>query len=73
MLWFSVFAGIAHSYVSRYRPLILDAPDAVRVAVREHEDLDDWISEDGPLVLIGEAAHPFPVSSIISPSCHARH
>ena len=37
------------------------ARKAVRVSVRAHHDIDDWISNDGPLVIIGEAAHPFPV------------
>ena len=37
------------------------ADKAVRISVRAHEDIEDWVSDDGPLVVIGEAAHPFPV------------
>ena len=32
------------------------------VAFKEVPDLDDWVHESGPLVLVGEAAHPLPVS-----------
>ncbi len=46
-----------------FQPLMKLARKAVRVSIRDHGDLDEWISDDGPLVLIGEAAHPFPVSS----------
>ena len=38
------------------------ARKAVRVSIRDYSDIDEWVSDDGPLVLIGEAAHPFPVS-----------
>ncbi|EIW63927.1 FAD/NAD-P-binding domain-containing protein [Trametes versicolor FP-101664 SS1] len=37
---------------------------AVRLSVRQHEDLDEWISHEPRLVLVGEAAHPFPPSTI---------
>ncbi|KAI1794869.1 FAD/NAD(P)-binding domain-containing protein [Ganoderma leucocontextum] len=40
------------------------ARKAVRVSIRQHRDLDDWVHDDGRLVLIGEAAHPFPPSTI---------
>lgn len=46
----------------RLRLLVRGARKAVRISVREHRDLEDWVSDDGRLVLIGEAAHPFPVS-----------
>lgn len=46
----------------RLRIAVRGARKAVRVSVREHQDLEDWVSDDGRLVIIGEAAHPFPVS-----------
>ena len=48
-----------------FQPLLQHARKAVRVSVRDHSDLEDWTSDDGPLVLIGEAAHPFPVSHCV--------
>ncbi|RPD57140.1 FAD/NAD(P)-binding domain-containing protein [Lentinus tigrinus ALCF2SS1-6] len=47
-----------------FQPLMKLARKAVRVSIRDHSDLDEWISDDGPLVLIGEAAHPFPPGTI---------
>ncbi|RDX51205.1 FAD/NAD(P)-binding domain-containing protein [Lentinus brumalis] len=47
-----------------FQPLMKLARKAVRVSIRDHGDLDEWISDDGPLVLIGEAAHPFPPGTI---------
>ena len=41
--------------------------DSRGVVTTKHDDLDDWVSDDGPLVLIGEAAHPFPVSPLTHP------
>ncbi|PIL31405.1 hypothetical protein GSI_06106 [Ganoderma sinense ZZ0214-1] len=41
-----------------------NADKAVRISVRAHEDIEDWVSDDGPLVVIGEAAHPFPPGTI---------
>ncbi|KAI0689215.1 hypothetical protein C8T65DRAFT_110422 [Cerioporus squamosus] len=40
------------------------ARKATRLSMRHHLDLDDWVAQDGRLVLIGEAAHPFPPSSL---------
>ncbi|KAI0360984.1 FAD/NAD-P-binding domain-containing protein [Trametes cingulata] len=37
---------------------------AVRISIRDHDDLEEWISEEPRLVLIGEAAHPFPPGTI---------
>lgn len=34
------------------------------IAFKEVPDLDDWVHESGPLVLVGEAAHPLPPGSI---------
>ena len=45
----------------RLRDIIKHARKATRVTVRDHKDLEDWVEDDGRLVLIGEAAHPFPV------------
>ena len=47
----------------RLRVALRGAHKAVKVSVREHQELEDWVSDDGRLVLIGEAAHPFPVSA----------
>lgn len=41
------------------------ADKAVRVSIRDHKDLDEWVAEDGPLILVGEAAHPFPVRPLL--------
>lgn len=38
------------------------AVNVSRVPVYEESDLEDWVHDDGPLVLIGDAAHPMPVS-----------
>ncbi|THH13127.1 hypothetical protein EW146_g7059 [Bondarzewia mesenterica] len=35
-----------------------------RMQVTERTDLDDWVHDDGPLLLVGEAAHPFPPGAI---------
>ena len=35
-----------------------------RIKVTEREDLDDWVHENGRFVVIGEAAHPFPVCEV---------
>ena len=51
----------------RLKPALLGARKAVPIPIRQHDDLDDWVSDDGPLVLIGEAAHPFPVSPLTHP------
>lgn len=31
---------------------------AVRIAINLYEDLEDWVHDSGPLVVIGQAAHP---------------
>ncbi|KAI0833807.1 FAD/NAD-P-binding domain-containing protein [Trametes gibbosa] len=46
------------------RAIVEHARTAVRIPVRSHEDLEDWVHNDGRLVLIGEAAHPFPPGTI---------
>lgn len=40
------------------------ATNAVRVAVKDFTDLEDWVHDSGRLVLVGQAAHPFPPGSI---------
>lgn len=50
---------------SRLLSRMTNADKAVRISVRAHEDIEDWVSDDGPLVVIGEAAHPFPVRPLI--------
>ena len=53
------FASLPIQY--RLQSAVQGARKAVRVSIRDHNDLEDWVSDDGRLVLIGEAAHPFPV------------
>ncbi|OSX59006.1 hypothetical protein POSPLADRAFT_1184700 [Postia placenta MAD-698-R-SB12] len=38
--------------------------NAVRVPIKDYADLQDWIHESEKLVLVGQAAHPFPPGSI---------
>lgn len=42
------------------------AVNVSRIPVYDESDLEDWVHDDGPLVLIGEAAHPMPVSRPLS-------
>ncbi|KAI0755259.1 FAD/NAD-P-binding domain-containing protein [Daedaleopsis nitida] len=56
--------SIARDISQKLQTAVCGARKAVRISVREHQDLEDWVSDDGPLVLIGEAAHPFPPSTI---------
>ncbi|KAI0750055.1 FAD/NAD-P-binding domain-containing protein [Daedaleopsis nitida] len=55
---------IATTLDERLQPIIKNARKAVRVTVREYSDIEDWVEDDGRLVLIGEAAHPFPPGTI---------
>ncbi|KAI9001468.1 FAD/NAD-P-binding domain-containing protein [Trametes punicea] len=38
--------------------------NVVRVTVREHDDMPDWVKGGCRLVLIGEAAHPYPPGTV---------
>ena len=49
----------------RLHVITKNASKATRITVRENDDLEDWVEDEGRLVLIGEAAHPFPVSTTI--------
>ncbi|EJF67219.1 FAD/NAD(P)-binding domain-containing protein [Dichomitus squalens LYAD-421 SS1] len=55
---------IAEELDVRLRLHMKKARKAIRVSVRAHDDIEDWVSDDGPLVVIGEAAHPFPPGTI---------
>ncbi|KAI0636308.1 FAD/NAD-P-binding domain-containing protein [Trametes polyzona] len=55
---------IARPLDPRLSDIVNNARKAVRVSIRQHEDLEDWVHDDGRLVLIGEAAHPFPPGTI---------
>ncbi|KAA1467204.1 hypothetical protein DENSPDRAFT_832197 [Dentipellis sp. KUC8613] len=48
----------------RLQKLARLAHHTTRQQLREWPDLDDWVHESGRLVVIGEAAHPFPPGSI---------
>lgn len=37
------------------------AVNVSRIPVYDESDLEDWVHDDGPLVLTGDAAHPMPV------------
>ncbi|KAI0693444.1 FAD/NAD-P-binding domain-containing protein [Cerioporus squamosus] len=55
---------VAQEITQKLQILARGARKAVRISVRDHRDLEDWVSDDGRLVLIGEAAHPFPPGTI---------
>ncbi|TFK82184.1 FAD/NAD-P-binding domain-containing protein [Polyporus arcularius HHB13444] len=55
---------IASKVDSRLEPIVRHARQATRITVRAHSDLEDWVEDDGRMVLIGEAAHPFPPGTI---------
>ncbi|TFY51204.1 hypothetical protein EVG20_g11113, partial [Dentipellis fragilis] len=48
----------------RLQKLARLAHHTTRHQLREWPDLDDWVHESGRLVVVGEAAHPFPPGSI---------
>ena len=57
----STEAHIAHHRLAKLSTL---APPAVRVPNLQHEELDEWVHASSErLVLVGEAAHPLPVSA----------
>ncbi|KAI0353667.1 FAD/NAD-P-binding domain-containing protein [Trametes cingulata] len=55
---------IAQALDLRLRDIVNNARKAVRISIRSHDDIDEWVGDDGRLVLIGEAAHPFPPGTI---------
>ncbi|KAH9847835.1 FAD/NAD-P-binding domain-containing protein [Lenzites betulinus] len=55
---------IAQTLDPQLRSIVENARMAVRIPLRAHEDLEDWVHDDGRLVLIGDAAHPFPPGTI---------
>ena len=42
------------------------ATNVSRSPLYDESDIEDWVHDDGPLVLIGDAAHPMPVSFPVS-------
>lgn len=48
--------------VIRLRLVANLSTNAVRVPIKDYADLQDWIHESEKLALVGQAAHPFPVS-----------
>ncbi|TFY83922.1 hypothetical protein EWM64_g92 [Hericium alpestre] len=48
----------------RLKKLARLARQPSRIRCTEWPDLDDWVHESGRLVVVGEAAHPFPPGSI---------
>ncbi|KAH9933558.1 FAD/NAD-P-binding domain-containing protein [Epithele typhae] len=55
---------IASTSQPRLREVLKYARKATRVTVRDHSDLEDWVDDEGRLILVGEAAHPFPPGTI---------
>ncbi|EIW57924.1 FAD/NAD-P-binding domain-containing protein [Trametes versicolor FP-101664 SS1] len=55
---------IARPLDPRLADIVNNARTAVRVSVVAHEDLEDWVEDEGRLVLIGDAAHPFAPGTI---------
>lgn len=39
---------------------------ATCVQIKNHYELDSWVSDSGKVVVLGEAAHPFPVCNLAS-------
>ncbi|KZT09779.1 FAD/NAD(P)-binding domain-containing protein [Laetiporus sulphureus 93-53] len=40
------------------------ASNAIRVAINQYEDLEDWVDDSGHLLLVGQAAHPIAPGAI---------
>jgi salicylate hydroxylase len=36
------------------------------IPIRDVPALDNWVHESGRMVLVGEAAHPLPVSALVA-------
>ncbi|KZT02548.1 FAD/NAD(P)-binding domain-containing protein [Laetiporus sulphureus 93-53] len=49
---------------ARLRIVADNASNAVRVAVKDYGDLEEWVHESNTMVLVGQAAHPFPPASL---------
>lgn len=45
----------------RMRKCVDRATRITRTPVEDRPDIEDWVHDEGPLLLIGEAAHPCPV------------
>ncbi|KAJ7812384.1 hypothetical protein B0H14DRAFT_2377620, partial [Mycena olivaceomarginata] len=45
------------------RLALLSGP-ATCVQIKNHYELDSWVSDSGKVVVLGEAAHPFPIISL---------
>ncbi|KAJ7638217.1 hypothetical protein FB45DRAFT_902293 [Roridomyces roridus] len=51
------------------RKLAALAGTSTCVQIKDHGDLDSWVSESGRVLAIGDAAHPFPPGALHSYSC----
>lgn len=49
----------------RLRTAIANIPTLERVTTSYLPSADSWVDESETIVLIGEAAHPFPVSPLL--------
>jgi len=69
-----VLAIVFLKFLPTHTPLRLQkfarlASNISRVPVYDESDLEDWVHDDGPLVLIGDSAHPMPVGRPFVCSC----
>lgn len=59
---------VAHPRDRRLRQVAENARDPIRVVIKEYSPLESWVHDSARLVLIGQAAHAFPVSVRTLPS-----
>ena len=55
--------------VYRLQKLVSLATTVVGIPVQERSTLEDWVHPDGPMIIVGEAAHPLTVSPSSTPPC----
>ncbi|EPT02703.1 FAD/NAD-binding domain-containing protein, partial [Fomitopsis schrenkii] len=54
----------SNAWVSRLQKLVSLATMVVGIPVRERSTLEDWVHPDGPMIVLGEAAHPLTTGSL---------
>ncbi|OCH89612.1 FAD/NAD-P-binding domain-containing protein [Obba rivulosa] len=50
------------------RSVLEHATPAARIPFKQFEELEDWVHDDKPLIVLGEAAHPFTPGSLQGPA-----
>lgn len=53
--------SVSNSQPASVQKIMSLATNVSRAPLYDEADLGDWLHDDGPLVLIGDAAHPMPV------------